>query len=88
MSNLLLEVAATQGMRELLAAHVFARVRESGVRVRVEHDGVLRVTIWLPKSRWALFGAAHLLKWWAARRIMKNAMKALKIYAPMKVRVR
>lgn len=85
---LFLQVAATQGMRELLAARVYAQLRPLGVRVRVEHDGVLRITIWLQWWAWFCFGVIHLAYWYAVRSVARAQMQALKIHAETKVRIR
>lgn len=85
---LFLQVAATQGMRELLSAKLFASVRHIGRRARVEHDGVLRVTIWLSWTAWLTLGILHLIVWLEARHIAKRAMAQLKIHSDLKVRIR
>lgn len=88
MHPLFLQVARTQGMRELLAARVFHKLHNLGRRVRVEHDGVLRITIWLRRTSWIALGIVHLLIWWKVTLRIEAEMKSMKLDQPIKVKVR
>lgn len=85
---LFLQIASTQGMRELLTARLFHSVRHIGRRARVEHDGVLRITIWLDWTAWLTLGLLHLIVWLEVRKLAKDGMRMLKIHSELKVKIR
>ena len=88
MNPLFLEVAKTQGMRELLVAKIFGDVAHLGERTRITHDGELVVRIWVRRWLWVALGIYHLAMWWKVRKACKAAMKSLKVHAPLQVKVR